>query len=414
MDVRGERFAVEVGRLLAASRHLEPDDLLRLAVDTARELGAVEVELLIADYGQTVLVPLDSAAPTRPIDGSMAGRAYVRLCTVASRRGPPSLWLPLVDGGHRLGVLHVVLRAGEEVEHSGWEAFATAVGRLVPAVARRGDAVHRAARRDSVHLRAETQVALLPPLTLSSPRVSVSGILHPPYQVAGDAFDYALNGDLLHVCIVDGMGHTLRASLIAAVVVAAVRNARRAGEPLQRLWETAQKAVELSFQGEVFATGLFAEVDLVDGRLRLACAGHPPPLILRGRKRVRMLEPEAGLPLGIEGAVPGLLETRLEPGDRLVLFTDGVVEARSATGEPFTEARLVDALERETASGLPPPEVLRRVMRRVMAFEAGRVGDDCTLVLVEWHGAAHSLGARRPPGGGSVPADRESGREVGA
>ncbi|GGT57193.1 hypothetical protein GCM10010271_71150 [Streptomyces kurssanovii] len=73
----------------------------------------------------------------------------------------------------------------------------------------------------------EMQWSLLPPLTMTVPQVQVAGILEPAYGVAGDSFDYALNDNILHVAMIDAMGHDLAAATMATVAVGAYRHARR-------------------------------------------------------------------------------------------------------------------------------------------------------------------------------------------
>ena len=75
---------------------------------------------------------------------------------------------------------------------------------------------------------------------------------------------------------------------------------------------------------------------------------------------------------------------QLRPGDRVLLYTDGIVEARSPAGEFFGEDRLADFVVRAETAGDPPPETLRRPMRSVMEHQSGRLQDDATIVLVEW------------------------------
>ena len=82
-----------------------------------------------------------------------------------------------------------------------------------------GDAIERTRRRKNLSIPAEMQWRLLPPLTFVSSRFSVAGILAPAEDVAGDSFDYAANGDLAQIAIIDAMGHGLEAALLAAVTI---------------------------------------------------------------------------------------------------------------------------------------------------------------------------------------------------
>jgi serine phosphatase RsbU (regulator of sigma subunit) len=79
----------------------------------------------------------------------------------------------------------------------------------------------------------------------------------------------------------------------------------------------------------------------------------------------------------------------LEPDDMLLLYTDGVTEARTADGELFGLDRLTDLLEREAASGRTAEELLRRLARSVLEHQAGGLRDDATLLLVQWTGTGH-------------------------
>ena len=77
---------------------------------------------------------------------------------------------------------------------------------------------------------------------------------------------------------------------------------------------------------------------------------------------------------------------QLEPGDRLLLYTDGITEARDSQGRQFGTQRLVEFAERSSESGLPPPETVRRLSHAVLDHQDGKLQDDATLVLVDWTG----------------------------
>jgi serine phosphatase RsbU (regulator of sigma subunit) len=81
-----------------------------------------------------------------------------------------------------------------------------------------------------------------------------------------------------------------------------------------------------------------------------------------------------------------LTTVRLEPGDRLLLFSDGVIENRLPEGEPFGEERLREAFRRECAAGWTPSETVRRLSRSFLDEHKGRTRDDATWMLVEWRG----------------------------
>jgi serine phosphatase RsbU (regulator of sigma subunit) len=80
---------------------------------------------------------------------------------------------------------------------------------------------------------------------------------------------------------------------------------------------------------------------------------------------------------------------QLEPGDRLLFYSDGVVEARDEHGEFFGVERLVDFTERAELSRLSAPETLRRLTAAILAHQGGRLQDDATLLMVDWSAGTH-------------------------
>ena len=151
-------------------------------------------------------------------------------------------------------------------------------------------------------------------------------------------------------------------------------------------------AVADAFGGEGFITALLAELDTATGHLSWVSAGHPPPLLLRRGRLVKTLDASPMLPLGLGiGQHSGVSrETghigteQLEPGDSVLLYTDGVVEARSPRGEMFGVNRLVDLITKNLASGLPAAETMRRAIRALLGHQSSALADDATLLLAQW------------------------------
>ncbi|WP_249645418.1 PP2C family protein-serine/threonine phosphatase [Nocardia sputi] len=138
------------------------------------------------------------------------------------------------------------------------------------------------------------------------------------------------------------------------------------------------------FGSTVFATAVLTELDLRSGRLRYINAGHPDPLLMREGKVVKPLHAGHCCPLGLGLGDLRVGEEVLQPADWLVLYTDGITEARDHTGEFFGEARLFDFLRREAAAGYPPPETARRLIKAVLSHQNGELQDDATVLLARW------------------------------
>jgi serine phosphatase RsbU (regulator of sigma subunit) len=258
------------------------------------------------------------------------------------------------------------------------------VAELVVAKNQYGDRFFLARKRKEMDLAAQIQWQLLPPLTFASEEVVVAAALEPAYDVGGDSFDYALDGDTLHVVLFDAMGHGVEAALIAALAVTAYRDGRRRGESLAQRLADVDAAVNAHFGPDRFTTAVAADLHVPSGRLTWMNAGHPRPLLLRRDRVVGALECEPGPPLGLKLGLGQTRTEQLEPGDHLLMFTDGMVEARSARGEAFGFTRLTDFFSREVQAGQPASETMRRLTHALLDYHGGRLQDDATVLMVGW------------------------------
>jgi len=390
-------YAAALHALLQGSHLMAPSELPGLAARAAQHVGAEQAVLYLIDYEQSTLTPLTyPGCPAREpvsVEGSVAGRAFQRVepqdvpVSSSNRR----VWLPLLDGVERLGVVEILLPGAEPVPDrllGELGQFAHLVAELILSNSQCTDSYEWARRRSPMTLPAEMQHALLPPLTFGTTRVILSGLLAPAYEVGGDAFDYALNGHIAHVAVFDAVGHGLHASLLANLAVACFRNGRRGGLPLAERVAAIDAALADGFGPERYVTAVIGELDIDSGIFRWINAGHPEPMLLRGGRLVKELSCEAALPLGMGGLAGGpaydVCEESLQPGDRLLLVTDGVDEARAEDGSFFGRERLAEFAARELASGLPTPEVMRRLQSAILRYQTGRLQDDATTLFVEW------------------------------
>ncbi|MEU7995969.1 PP2C family protein-serine/threonine phosphatase [Micromonospora sp. NPDC049060] len=381
--------------LVSRSHRLPPDELAATVDAALRPLG-VTATVYLVDAEQHGLRPLPGtrrAAPeVLPIDTSLAGRAFTQVEVHAGQGPPPRLWVPIVNGTDRLGLLEVFPPADADLAdgalRDGCRLVSGLVGHLVTSKRDYGDALHRVRRSRPMGVSAELLWNLLPPLTFATSEAVVSALLEPCYEVGGDAFDYAVHGGTLTLAILDGVGHGLPAVLTTSVALAALRAARRTGSDLPGLVRAVDAAIAGQWNDARFVTAVLAEFDTGSGTLRYVNAGHPPPVLLRRGRAVQKLAGGRRLPLGLPDGRVEVARTRLEPGDRLLLHTDGVTEARDAAGEMFGLSRLADLAERHIGSGRPAAETLRRLSHAVTEHQGGTHQDDATLLLVEWSAAA--------------------------
>jgi len=376
--------------LLEAAGKAPPEGLAAIAAAAGRAMG-VDLAVHLVDHDQRRLHLLPGTGrtdPPTPVEGTLPGRVFQTVRLLPSEADPPRLWVPLLDGADRLGVLEVGVRSTADLydpslrEQVTW--IAGLLGHLVASMGPYGDELERTRREQPRSSSAELIWQQLPPLTASTPAFVLAGMIEPCYEAGGDAFDYALAEDSVSLAIFDAMGHGLPAALMAAAALAAYRGARRDGRSLYDQVRAVDEVIAGTFPGSAFVTGVLAELDVASGRLRYVNAGHPPPLLLRGGKVVKDLGGGRRVPFGLGTAELTVAEEVLQPGDWLVLHTDGVTEARDPAGEWFGEGRLVDFLRRAAAAGQPPPETVRRLTQAVLAHQHGILQDDASILLACW------------------------------
>jgi phosphoserine phosphatase RsbU/P len=391
--------------LVIGDRLSQPDQFAAVVNAAVAPLG-VEVTVYVVDQEQRMLRPIPEPGKEAPeplaVDGTIAGRAFMHvepMSTVAGRGRPARLWMPLLDGNERLGVLDIVVHdEAVDVEDDGLRSacgpFTQLAGHLYATKLPYGDTLVNARRTRRMSEASELVWRLLPPLTFASDRVVIAAVLEPCYDVGGDGFDYAVDGSTAFFAVFDTAGHDLRSGLGTSTVLAAIRAARTDGASLYAMARAADEALARYLPELRFTTAVLGTLDLDTGLLRYLNAGHPPPMLLRNGKVVTRLNRGRRLPLGLDDPKLEIAEEWLERGDRLLLFTDGVTEARRHGRQPFGEDRLIDLVRQHTTAGLPAPETLRRLCHAVLDHYDGPPADDATLLFVEW---SEKAGQRMTP-----------------
>ncbi len=376
-----------------AAMAIAPSDLADFVASRAALVGGSTAVVYMVDYSLSNLVPLPGRqSPDRtvqPIDGTVAGRAFVNAEAVIADGGPTAtrIWAPLMDGALRLGVVEIVFddAPGGADAFAACERLARDLAATILVKERYGDVFAFVRRPRAMTVAAEMQWALLPPTSFSSPRVAISGMLQPALSVAGDAFDYALDGSTAHLAVFDAMGHGLTSATLSAVAVGAYRNARRSAMNLEDTARHIESAVAEVSGTSGFVTAQLIEIDVDTGTAEWCSAGHPPALLLRGRHFVDFLDVEPSPPFGL-----GLLtevhigSVHLQPNDSVLAYSDGITESRRAGGQMFGVERLADFITRETAAGLSTPETLRRLSHAILDFQNQDLQDDATVLMATW------------------------------
>jgi serine phosphatase RsbU (regulator of sigma subunit) len=376
-------------------------------------LGASKVSFLIADLSGRAMVRLahvelcggertgdaplarderragEESATVLPFDGGpseQAVRTQQLQVVPPDESGGPGSWVvlaPVTERGEAIGLLELTLddRPGTEALDE-IARLAHVLAFVVIANRRHTDLYEWGQRTRPLSLSAEIQHRLLPgPATCEAGSFTLAGWLEPAAGIAGDTFDFSMERDVLHLSLTDAMGHGVGAALTATLCVGSLRNARNTGASLlDQVVSTNQAlfdhATNLSL--EDFVTGLIGRVDLGTGSLELVNAGHVPPYLARGPHPTALTLP-VDLPLGLFGDTTYRSHrVQLEPGDRIVLLTDGMLERNAGWVD-------LPAAIAETRS-LHPREAVRALADRVLEATGNDLWDDATVLCLDWHG----------------------------
>jgi serine phosphatase RsbU (regulator of sigma subunit) len=389
------RTRLDLGALLADVEDAAPVAAVDALGDRlSSAFGARDVSFLIADFSGQALFRLGrtngNAAPRAraPEPGervSLAGSAHGRALETQTVERETSaegtrLFAPVTNRGEAIGVLELLLDDPLDEETVADVALAAhALAYVVIANRRFTDLFEWGQRSIPLSLAAEIQHRLLPaPYTCEAGQFTLAGWLEPAGDVGGDTFDFTMERDTLHLSMTDAMGHEVGAALLATVLVGSLRNSRRAGVELEEQARRANAELAAHAVGDGFVTGQVARIDLQTGTATIVNAGHPPPLRLRNG-RVEAVELVADPPFGtVRGHEYRVQKLPLEPGDRLIFFTDGILERNTTDVD-------IDAMV-ESGAGMHPREAVQHLIQAILEATGGALNDDATALCLDWHG----------------------------
>jgi len=298
------------------------------------------------------------------------------------------LLTPLRSRRGLIGFLSLGVKPGGEMYTMGEMALlsdaAVQIGIAVENARLTREVAAREQQRREVEKARHLQVSLLPEEDPALPGLDLAGQCAPATEVAGDYYDYIQMPDGRGAVILgDVTGHGLEAGMMMAVAKAALRTQVTTRPELPAMLSAIDQAMRLSSAQTLFMTAVLVVYDHQTNTLEYGIAGHPPPLLLRGNATGALALGGGFYPLGIEMTRPYEAEhLAVNPGDCLLLYSDGILEARNGVNEQFGLERLKAAFS--ATRGENAFTTRNRILQELDRFVKGVPRrDDVTVVAIK-------------------------------
>ena len=378
---RVQPLALEVTHVLdEVPPHLIADQL----VAEARRAAGVAVALYIVDIDGSQLIRLagsedfpETLEAPPALGPEIVPEGLPSFYELLKRRLPRCVATPLWLRGRVIGLLLCVgapVAPLEDIAKQGAAALELANDYT--------DVIEAARRRKPTTAAAEVQYHLLPPRVARVTGAQIAGALLPAYEVGGDWFDFVENRDGSWLAIADTAGTGPTAAGLGASALGALRAARRSGQDLVQAAESIDEVVRALGNPSFVVTALLARWHAPTAMLAWLNCGHPPAYVVDGEGNFTELEGPLHAALGA-GDGPLSFEVAavsLEPGDRLVLYTDGITERSVKGGGRFG----VDGMQRaiQSASAPTAAATAMAIQNAVMTAATDPLEDDATLLVL--------------------------------
>ncbi|HEY8133752.1 MAG TPA: PP2C family protein-serine/threonine phosphatase, partial [Thermoanaerobaculia bacterium] len=373
-DVAAEKAARALYALLDLSKALSSEIDLQKLLDIIEEKASAVVEA-----ERTTIVLYEDAGTERV--GTMTNTGVVLSAPIIDSHGK---LLGVIESANK--VAHGTFDAhDEELMHALAAHVAVAIERA------RMTELHLDNQRyeQSLRLASEIQMRMLPSGTVTLPDNSpfaIHAFIRPARQIGGDLYDFFWNDESLYFCIGDVTGKGVGAALVMAMTKTLFRAYAVFQYDPARLMSAVNARLNEETDPSMFVTAFCAVLSLSDGKMMYSNAGHEPPLIMRSGRGPERLVSKSGVPLGALRSFKYVVEkTVLEPGDTILVYTDGVTDASNRNEELFSIDRLKEVVGR--CGGAEPSYLVQEVVESVDRFAEGTSqADDIAMVCLQYRG----------------------------